>query len=418
MTSRRIFKWLAFLAGLCIILFLTAVLLLPRVVDSQAVREKIRTFLLSRISGDVAIENIDLTWFPRPTAIVRGVAFTFGDTVNGTVQSMEVHPSLKSLFTGQLSVSSLLITAPVLTVQLPEPDEFNTDKIETNVRSAITAIAAQVPGLVVTIRDGTARIKIGNRPEVMITDFGGRLRAPPDNMDLQITSRANLFDSLRIEGKISGETLATNGRINIENLRLRESLAAVSSHPPDTIGSGIVNLNVGLTSTGLKKIKTDINGTLPSLGLVRGSKKTVIEGSTFKAVVSRDDGSVNAVIDRLDLTSPHLTATGELTVDPGSSAVSLKLVGRDLDVSRVRASALEIADDIKIVTDIFRHVRGGQMSEISLQATGRSFDELWKANNIVVAGSLRNGNISTVVLDLDLADVNGSFVVSNGILET
>src|SRR5215510_14645398 len=213
MTSRRIFKWLAVLAGLCVILFLTAVLLLPRAVDSQAVRERIRAFLLSRISGDVAIERIDLTWFPRPTAIVRGVAFTFGDMVNGTVESMEVHPSLKSLFTGQLSVSSLLITGPVLTVQLSEPDEepFNIDEFETNIRSAITAIATQVPGLAVTIRDGTAKIKIGNRPEVMLTDFGGRLRAPPDNVDLQITSRANLFDSLRIDGKISGETLATSG---------------------------------------------------------------------------------------------------------------------------------------------------------------------------------------------------------------
>src|SRR5215510_12954271 len=123
MTSRRIFKWLAVLAGLCIFLFLTAVLLLPRAVDSQAVRERIRTFLLSRISGDVTIEQIDLRWFPRPTAIVRGVAFNFGDTVDGAVQSMEVHPSLRSLFTGQLSVSSLVITAPVLTVQLSEPDE-------------------------------------------------------------------------------------------------------------------------------------------------------------------------------------------------------------------------------------------------------------------------------------------------------
>ena len=86
MTGRRIFKWLAVFVGFCLVLFLTAVLFLPRVLDSQAVRERIRTFLLSRISGDVAIEKIDLRWFPRPTAIVRGVAFTFGDTVNGTIQ--------------------------------------------------------------------------------------------------------------------------------------------------------------------------------------------------------------------------------------------------------------------------------------------------------------------------------------------
>src|SRR4030095_8994747 len=62
-------------------------------------------------------------------------------------------------------------------------------------------------------------------------------------------------------------------------------------------------------------------------------------------------------------------------------------------------------------------VKGGQMSEISFQVTGRCVDELVKANNMVVAGTLRDGNISTFALNIDLAEVNGPFVVSRGILE-
>ena len=102
-------------------------------------------------------------------------------------------------------------------------------------------------------------------------------------MDLQISSRANVFDSLRVEGNIDGETLTTKGQIKVENLRLRESMAALLPRPPEYVESGDLSLDVGLTSTGLKKIKTEIDGTLPSLGLVRGNRKTVIEGSTFKA---------------------------------------------------------------------------------------------------------------------------------------
>jgi hypothetical protein len=233
---------------------------------------------------------------------------------------------------------------------------------------------------------------------------------------LQISSRANVFDSLRVEATIAGDTLVTNGRMNVENLRLRESMAAVLSRPPEYIESGNVNLNVELTARGLKKIKTEINGTSPSLGLVRGNRKTVIEGSSFKAAISRDDGIVNAVIERLDLVSPRLTATGELTVDPASSS-RLKLVGKDLDVSPVREWALKIAGDIEVVEDIFRHVKGGQMPEISFQAAGRSFAEMWKTNNMVVTGTIRDGNILTFALGIDLEDVSGPFVVSRGVLE-
>ena len=248
----------------------------------------------------------------------------------------------------------------------------------------------------------------------MITGLDGRLVAPPGEMGLQFSSRANLYDSLRVEGRIDGETLTTKGQIKVENLLLRESMAALLPHPPEYIESGRVNLNVGLTSTGLKEIKTTIDGTLPSLGLVRGSKNAVIEGSTFNAVISRDDGIVNAVIEHLDLVSPRLTVTGELTVDPASSS-SLKLVGKDLDVSPIREWTLKYAGDVPVVEDIFRDVKAGKIPEITLQATGRSFAEISK--NIDVTGTLRGGSIFGSVLGIDLDDVDGQFAVSHGIVE-
>jgi AsmA-like C-terminal region len=93
----------------------------------------------------------------------------------------------------------------------------------------------------------------------------------------------------------------------------------------------------------------------------------------------------------------------------------LKLVGKDLDVSPIRDTALKIAGDIGVVEDLFRHIKGGQIPEISLQTAGPSFAELWK--NIGVTGTLRDGNILTYALDIDLEGVSGLFVFSGGILE-
>ena len=416
MAKWRIFKWLAAFSGLCVILLFAAALLLPRVLDSQAVREKIRAFLLARINGNVVIGNIDLKWFPRPFLVVRGASLAFGDKASGKIPSIEVYPSIWGLLTGHLDVSRIEVASPAVALRLPgwAEEPFDVDEIEGKIRSILAALASEIPGLLVTVRNGSAEIKIGDRPAVIFTDFDGRLRAPPGDMNLQISSRANLFDSLHIEGSIAPGTLETKGRIKIERLRLREAIASLSPRPLEYVESGEVNLDLGLTAVGLKKIKTEINGTLPSLGLVRGSKNAVIEGSTFKAVISRDEGIVNAVIERLDLVSPRLTATGELTVDPASSS-KLKLVGKDLDVSPVREWALKIAGDIEVVEDIFRHVKGGQMPEISFQASGQSLADLGK--NIGVTGTLRSGNIFAHVLDVDLDDVNGRFVVSREILE-
>jgi hypothetical protein len=412
-----IIKWLAALIGLCVILLFAVALLLPRVLDSQTARERIRAFLLAKTNGNVAIENIDLRWLPRPAVVVRGASLAFDDKVSGKIQSLEVFPSIRGLLTGNLDISRMEVASPALSVRLPEPGDepFNIDEIEGQIRSLLASLAAAIPGMAVTVTGGSAEIRIGDRPPLVITGLDGRLVAPPGELDLQFNSRANVFDSLRVEGRIDGETLTTKGQIKVENLRLRESMAAVLPHPPEYIESGNINLNVGLTSTGLKEIKTTIDGTLPSLGLVRGSKKTVIEGSTFKAVISRADGIVNAVIEQFDLTSPRLTVTGELTVDPAASTLRLKLAGKDVDVSRVRDTALKIAGDVGVIEDIFRHVKAGKIPEITVQTAGLSFAELWK--NIGVTGTLRDGNILTYPLDIDLEEVSGLFVFSGGIFE-
>lgn len=417
MTKWRIIKWLAGLGALCVILLFAAALLLPRIVDSQAARERIQAFLLTRTNGNVAIENIDLAWLPRPVVVVRGASLAFADKVSGKIQSIEVYPSLLGLLKGQVGISRVEVASPALSVRLPEPAEerFNIDEIEANIRALIDSFATEIPGMIVGVKAGSVEVRIGDRPPVMITELGGRLVAPPGEMQLQISSRANVFDSLHVEQSIAGDTLATKGSMKINRLRLRESIASLFSSPDEYVEDGEISLDVVLTSVGLKKIKAELEGTLPSLGLVRRDRKAVIKGITFKGVISRDEGIVSAVIQRLDLVSPRLTATGELMVDPVSSTLRLELAGQDVDVSRVRDTALKIAGDVGIVEDLFNHVKGGQIPQISFQAAGSSFADLWR--NIDVAGTLRGGNIFAYVLGLDLDDVNGQFVVSRGILE-
>ncbi|HXV78842.1 MAG TPA: AsmA-like C-terminal region-containing protein [Candidatus Binatia bacterium] len=416
MTKRRIIKWLAALGGLCIILVLGLALLLPRLLDSQAVRDKIRSYLLTKTNGNVVIGNIDLTWLPWPTIIVRGASFDFADNVSGKIQSIEVQPSILGLLRGSLDVSEVKVTSPALAVHLPEPAEepLNLDELEGQIRSLIASLTAEIPGMVVTVRGGSVEVKVGNRPPVVISELDGRLVAPPDAMALRFSSRANVFDSLTIEESIAGDTLVTKGRIKIDGLRLRESLASLLPRSDEYFESGSVSLDVTLTSVGLKQIKAEVEGSLPSLGLVRENRKTVIEGIKFKGAISRDEGLVSAVIERLDLVSPRLTVSGELTVDPASSS-QLKLVGKDLDVSQVRESALQIAGEVEVIEDIFRHIKSGKMPEIRFQADGGTFAEMRK--NIEVTGTLHDGSLFASDLNLDLNNVDGQFAVSHGILE-
>ena len=248
-----------------------------RVLDSQTVRETIRAFLLTKTNGNVAIENIDLRWLPRPAVVVRGASLAFDDKVSGKIQSLEVYPSIQGAIHGELGHFAngggepRIVGAPTRA----GPKNRSTS-MRSRARSApcLASLAAKFPAWSLTVRGGSAEIRIGDRPPVVITELDGRLVAPPGELDLQFSSRANVFDSLRVEGRIDGETLTTKGQINVENLRLqRIDGCGFAASAQSTSRSGNINLNVGLTSTGLKKIKATIDGTLPSLGLVRRSKR-------------------------------------------------------------------------------------------------------------------------------------------------
>ena len=126
------------------------------------------------------------------------------------------------------------VVSPAIAVHLSEwaEEPLNIDEIEGKIRALLASLAANIPGIVVTVKGGSVEIRIGDRPPVMINDLDGRLVAPPGEMDLQISSHANVFDSLRVEERIDGDTLATKGQIKIERLRLRESMASVFPRPP------------------------------------------------------------------------------------------------------------------------------------------------------------------------------------------
>lgn len=419
MTRRWIVKWVAWLSGSGVVLLVAAVLLLPHFLDSQAMREQIRAFLLTRTNGDVSIERIDLAWFPRPVVVAHGASLAFEDKVSGKIRSIEVHPSIRGLLTGRIGISRVTVVGPALAVRLPEPAEApsHPDRIEDRIRSLLASVAANCSGMTITVRDGSAEIRIGERPPLAIADVGGRLVAPRGELDVRLSSRATVFDSFRIEARINGPTLATQARIHVDNLRLRDAMASLMPDSHDYVESGTVSLDLSLRSVGLKKIQAEIEAALPLLVLARGDRRTVIEGGAFTGVISRDEGIVHAVIERLDMASPRVTASGDLALDPGSSTVRLQLVGRDLDVSGLRESALQLAGDAGFVESASRYMRGGTIPEIRFEAEGASFAELWRPNRIVATAVLRDGNIFLPGPDLDLEDVSGSIVVSGGALE-
>jgi hypothetical protein len=148
-----------------------------------------------------------------------------------------------------------------------------------------------------------------------------------------------------------------------------------------------------------------------------GQVPTEIKGIGLNGSVETAGGRMTVKLGRLALAEPALELTGELTLAPTTPAITLDLSGSDIDVDAVRATALALAGDTAPIVRIFDYLRGGRVAQIRFTSHGENPTELGKLHNILITGQLRDGKISVPQVDLDLTEVFGEVVVSQGILQ-
>ena len=419
MNKSRVITWVALLSGTFLVALIALVLLLPMIVDSEAVKAKARAFLSERTNGLARIEKIDLFWFPRPGVVIRDAAISIDKKIEGNIQRLTLYPSIRHMLTGRLAFSSVTADGAAWIVRLPARNDepFDLDELEEAVRSVVKNLGLVVPGMNLRVRRGMADISRAGGPALRITDIDVNLGVTLGKLALTMSAGANFADRIRIAGEIEPDNLASEAQLSVENLGARKAFEFFSPGSVGWVDDGALTLSVKLRGKGLKTFRAEIAGSLPSLTLARGARKALIAAKDFKAIVTGDEKVFRVAIEALPLVSPPVKLAGELIFHRPSSWFSVMLTGRDLDVGMIRKSALLLADDNTGVHDLFLYLQGGAIAEVRVDARGRSIAEALASKQSVMTADLRGVKIFIPGRDLDLINVAGAMIVSAGVLE-
>ncbi len=419
MNKPRVIRWIALLSGTFLVALCALVLLLPMILDSDAVKAKARAFVAERTNGVARIEKIDLIWFPRPGLVIRDLTIAFDKEYQGNLQQLTLYPSIRHLLTGNLAFSSVTADGAAWIVRLPalKDEPFNLDQVEEKVRAVVKALVLGLPGTNLRVRRGVADIAIAGGRSVMISDIDANLDVTAEKLNFTISAGANFADRIRFAGEMATENLASEAQLSVDKLDLRKAFDFFSPGSVGWVDDGAVTLSLKLTAAGLKSFSSEIAGSLPSLTLARGARKALIAAKDFKVIFAGDEKVLRVAIEKLPLVSPPLKVAGEIIFDRPSSSVSVKLTGRDLDAGMIRKSALLLADDVASVQELFRYVQGGTIPEIRVETRGRWFADALTSKQAVVTANLRGVKIFVPGPDLDLENVAGSMLIAAGVLE-
>ena len=418
MKKTRVIKCFALVAGFFLVSLFALVLVSSRIIDSETVKSKVREFVAEKTNGLARIERIELVWFPSPGFVIRDAAISFGTDIQVSVQRLGLYPSIRHLLTGSWAISSVTADGAAWVVRLParNDESFNLDELEEKIRAAVQGLASGLPGMNLRIHGGVGDIGIAGARSLMMTDIDAHLSVTLDKLAFTLAASSNFADRIRLEGEMAAGKLALEGRLSAQNVDLRKLVEFVSPASSGWLDDGAATLSVELRTAGLKNFSATIAGSLPSLTLARGSRKALLKTKDFKAIATGDEKEFRVVVESLPLVSPPLNAAGELTLDRKSSALSVKLTGRDLDVGTIRESVLRLAGDVASVQRAFRYLQSGTIPELRVEARGRSLADAIN-NHAAVSADFHGAKILVPGPDLDLENVRGSLSIAAGVLE-
>jgi hypothetical protein len=170
----------------------------------------------------------------------------------------------------------------------------------------------------------------------------------------------------------------------------------------------------------LRDINADIDFFQDHIDMNLGCDTKLCKGIVLKGAIFLSKDKLSFSVAHLTVNHPSLNLSGKLDIErsshSASPSVGFQLTGRELDIDSIRKAAMDLAANAPVVSEIFNIIKSGKIPLIQVTSHGTSLKELGELENIFIKGKLENGKIFVPKVDLDLTDVSGDVMISNGIL--
>jgi hypothetical protein len=408
--------------GLALLLFLGALLLLPRLIHLEAVKTRIETAVSERIGGTVRYREAEIRFFPRPVILLRNTTLAFGRTATGTVDTVALSPEPLPLLRGEFRVGSIRLEKPDFRIPLPAfPLAGNRPhrtlaQSRDGVRLLLAALSSIAPNLVMAVEDGSLSLSPPRGAPFTFRRIRANGAFPPGALRVDLNCSSSLWEDLSVNGNIDAEDLRLTGTLALRHFRPIPLEAYLFPGAPRGFAGEITELDMTFRSGEMHSLEAEGKMASSSLEVRRGGRRIPLSGVRARGFVRVDDERFAATLEELRMDAPRLVLSGNITVTRLSPGVVLSLQGKDLDVRSIRATALALADDLPAVRNVFSVLRTGEVPSIEVEGNGGTITDMGRIGNLVIRGEIREGDLYVPGPELHLMEARGKATIAKGIL--
>lgn len=417
--------WLSVSLGIIVILIAGAFFVASKLIQKDSMKEKIHAIISKKVGGEVKYESMNLYLFHWPHFVVKNGEISIPDKLNGSFDTLVIYPKILPLLLGNFELSTLILYRPDITINLPdkifEPKEedkgaFSFDEHKEQFINILKHLNSHEKGLDARIEYGKIKLTRSGENLLNFNNINAVISFPGNVLSYRINSNSNISERIFFKGWINTKSFDTKGNINLDGFKPHMLLEYLFPNN-DLISESKIDMDLNYKSKELKVLQGDLVITNSKITLSKGDEEFEISAKEIDADIYLDENKTVLTLNNAEFTYPDIKASGEHRIDRNLNKINLNLKGNDINVESSRDAALFIAGEDRIVDLIFNIVRGGTITEISLEASGENFKDLWKRGNFEIKGSMTDGKVFVPIGDFDLVDVSGDAVIADGKLE-
>lgn len=413
---------------LLVFTFLAAIVVVftPKLINLEMVKRNIKDRISSDVGGQLTYRNLKLSYFPRPHVVIQKAKISIPDSFTIDIQWMRIYPKILPLFAGSLEFAVVRLDYADYSMKLPQLKEAESKQPERapsfdeTVRTLTEAVRSlpefKLPDVNLRLKNGRVNLIDPFGRKFMLRQVQAAYVRSNEQLDFSVKAKSNLWENIDINGSIDPSNFKGLGHVKLSRFRPQTLIAYLFPDSAFKINETRANVAIDFSSDGAGTIKADVDGAIPTLELIVGDDQLAIQGSRIRGTIQVDEKGSRITLTELGVDYPKLKLTGLFAFNDKLQDIELSLNGSQIEVDSVRQTALMLAGESGTVKDLFDVIRGGQVPSVTVEMRGQKIADLAEMDNIVIKGRMARGKIFIPEADLDLEDVSGDAVITEGIL--
>lgn len=400
--------------------------MLPWVVNTDAVQRRIMAHAEQALTGEVRFEAITPALLPWPHVTIVQAGITEPGKFNVQFPKVVIYPKLRPLLTGRLKVDHLKFVDPVVALNWPltvsdtpkGSQRFSGMPVQEEIADLVALLSALAGQLEVDIVDGQFKLVHAGKIEVGLSRLHIQLATVDRQLRIKLKGRSDLATGVELAFGIDPRTLNSNGRILLAGLQTeavkRLGLAPMVRRMP----SMVLDVELQVTSRALETFQARFTIKAPGAIIENGPHRLPVKDVTLKGRAQWTTRQLNVTVSPLQIREPGIQLDASLKWDKAVNAsdtpINISLNAVDLKVPHMRSALLKLFGDDAVVRQVFEIVQAGEVPSMAITASANDWSGKQMMDSLRITGSLLDGRIQLPIDLPALEAVSGHVNITRG----